>query len=109
MLLDIYHILNLMQLYRNMQRAVRMKKEIEQFNISPPPGISCWPKEELNALEELEASIIGPQDTPYENGIFKLSIRIPERYPFEPPQITFKTKIFHPNIDTGFHPKLLKN
>ena len=89
-----------------MQRAARMKKELQQFNNSPPPGISCWPKDESSALEELEASLIGPKDTPYENGIFRLNIRIPERYPFEPPQITFQTKIFHPNIDTGFNPKL---
>jgi ubiquitin-conjugating enzyme E2 T len=78
-----------------------MKKEIEQFNISPPPGISCWPKNECNALDDLEASMIGPEDTPYENGVFKLNIRIPDRYPFEPPQITFRTKIYHPNIDTA--------
>ena len=84
-----------------MQKTVRMKKEIEQFNISPPPGISCWSKNECNALDDLEASMIGPEDTPYENGVFKLNIRIPDRYPFEPPQITFRTKIYHPNIDTG--------
>ena len=84
-----------------MQKTVRIKKEIEQFNISPPPGISCWPENECNALDDLEASMIGPEDTPYENGVFKLNIRIPDRYPFEPPQITFRTKIYHPNIDTG--------
>ena len=84
-----------------MQRVSRMKKELDQFNSSPPPGISCCPKNECNALDELEASIIGPEDTPYENGVFRLNIRVPERYPFEPPNVTFQTKIYHPNIDTG--------
>ena len=92
-----------------MQKVARMKKEMQQFNCSPPPGISCWSKSESSALDELEASMIGPQDTPYENGLFRLNIRIPDRYPFEPPQITFQTKIYHPNIDTGFCPKLFRN
>ena len=83
-----------------MQRLSRMNKELEQFHSSPPPGISCWQKSDSNVLE-LEASIIGPDDTPYENGVFRLEIRIPDRYPFEPPNVTFQTKIYHPNIDTG--------
>ena len=83
-----------------MQRVSRMNKELEQFNSSPPPGISCWQKSESNSLE-LEASITGPEDTPYENGVFTLNICIPDRYPFEPPNVTFQTKIYHPNIDSG--------
>ena len=83
-----------------MQRVSRMNKELEQFNSCPPPGISCWQKSESNSLE-LEASITGPEDTPYENGVFTLNICIPDRYPFEPPNVTFQTKIYHPNIDSG--------
>ncbi|CAF1411286.1 unnamed protein product [Adineta steineri] len=41
-----------------------------------------------------------PVDTPYENGVFALDIRIPVKYPFEPPEIKFKTKIYHPNISS---------
>ena len=93
---------------QKMQRNARLKKEIERFEKSPPPGISCWPKDECNALEELEANMWGPPDTPYENGLFRLRIQVPDRYPFEPPQITFQTKIYHPNIDTGFNSKLFR-
>lgn len=49
----------------------------------------------------LLSEIQGPQDTPYENGIFKLEINIPKRYPIEPPSIRFVTPIYHPNIDNG--------
>ena len=83
----------------DMQRASRMRKEIERLRNDPPHGVSCWPKE--GRLDCLEAKLVGSKDTPYEGGIFKLEIKIPERYPFEPPQVQFLTKIYHPNIDTA--------
>ncbi|CAF2521570.1 unnamed protein product [Rotaria sp. Silwood2] len=45
-----------------------------------------------------EASIIGPDDSPYEGGVYRLDIRIPSNFPISPPRIRFKTKIYHPNI-----------
>lgn len=45
--------------------------------------------------------IDGPKASPYEGGRFKLEILLPERYPFEPPKVTFLTPVYHPNIDTG--------
>jgi ubiquitin-conjugating enzyme E2 D/E len=40
----------------------------------------------------------GPKDTPYHNGFFKISINIPEEYPYKPPKMKFITKMYHPNI-----------
>lgn len=85
--------------FTKMQRATRMKKELERLEKDPPHGVSCWPKD--GRLDCLEAKLIGAEDTPYEGGIFRLEIKIPERYPFEPPQVQFLTKIYHPNIDTA--------
>jgi len=42
--------------------------------------------------------IKGPKDTPFENGIFKISINMPIDYPFKPPKMIFKTRVYHPNI-----------
>ena len=36
---------------------------------------------------------------PYNHGAFRVEIIFPAEYPFKPPKITFKTKIYHPNID----------
>lgn len=40
----------------------------------------------------------GPKNSPYEKGKYELRATIPRDYPFLPPEIKFKTKIFHPNI-----------
>jgi len=48
----------------------------------------------------LRGQILGPPDTPYEDGKFKLDIVIPETYPFNPPKVKFVTKIWHPNISS---------
>ncbi|CAB1424338.1 unnamed protein product [Pleuronectes platessa] len=65
----------------------------------PPPGITCWQTEER--MDDLRAQIVGGTETPYEGGLFTLEIKVPERYPFEPPKIRFLTPIYHPNIDNS--------
>lgn len=79
--------------------AGRMQREIQMLERDPPPGVCAWVKD--GKLDELEAQIQGPEGSPYEKGIFKLSISIPERYPFEPPKVRFQTPIYHPNIDNA--------
>lgn len=76
-----------------------MKKELERLQKDPPHGVSCWPKE--GRMDCLEAQLLAGKDTPYEGGIFRLEIKIPPRYPFEPPQVQFVTQIYHPNVDTA--------
>ncbi|KAI9833505.1 MAG: hypothetical protein M1819_003664 [Sarea resinae] len=45
-----------------------------------------------------EAVLKGPSASPYEGGLWKLAIRIPENYPLAPPDIKFVTPICHPNV-----------
>ncbi|KAF5830013.1 ubiquitin-conjugating enzyme/RWD-like protein [Dunaliella salina] len=40
----------------------------------------------------------GPKGSPYEEGLFSLTITFPPSYPFSPPGIKFNTPIFHPNV-----------
>jgi ubiquitin-protein ligase len=52
-------------------------------------------------MDKIQAQIQGPEDTPYENGVFYLDVGIPERYPLDPPQVRFVTPVYHPNIDSA--------
>ena len=61
------------------------------------------PPQNSDSLTNWNATILGPQDTPYEGGKFVVNIDFSDNYPFKAPKVLFKTKIFHPNVkqDTG--------
>ena len=61
-----------------MQRNLgRLNKELIMLRTDMPHGVSCWPLDDN--LNEWEATLIGTAETPYEGGIFRLKIQIPER------------------------------
>ena len=78
----------------------RIKKEIEEIKKEPPANCSAGPINEEN-LFEWQASIVGPSNSPYAGGLFRLSVLFSDKYPFKPPKIKFMTKIFHPNINSN--------
>jgi ubiquitin-conjugating enzyme E2 D/E len=44
-------------------------------------------------------NIRGPDETPYENGKFKICFEFKEDYPYSAPIVNFLTPIYHPNIN----------
>ncbi|KAF2761657.1 hypothetical protein EJ05DRAFT_179652 [Pseudovirgaria hyperparasitica] len=50
-------------------------------------------------LSILNVLLAGPEGTAYQDGIFSLHLSMPRDYPNSPPTATFKTKIWHPNVD----------
>lgn len=75
----------------------RIVKETQMLQTDPVPGITAEPHDDN--LRYFDVTVSGPAMTPYEGGIFKLELFLPQDYPMEPPRIRFLTKIYHPNID----------
>ncbi|CAB4492948.1 ubiquitin-conjugating enzyme [Rhizophagus irregularis] len=75
----------------------RIIKETERLIADAVPGINAKPYEEN--LRYFDVDITGPEQSPFEGGVFKLELFLPEEYPMSPPKVRFLTKIYHPNID----------
>jgi len=79
-------------------RARRIGKELADIHADPDSQISA---ETIgDSITNLRGSFKGPASTPYEGGVYEVSINIPNEYPFKPPVMKFTTKIWHPNISS---------
>jgi ubiquitin-conjugating enzyme E2 D/E len=82
-----------------MSYTKRLKKEAGDVISDPECAKNNIKLRMVNdSITNWQAIIVGPPDTPYSDGQFLLNISIPNEYPFKPPNVTFSTKIYHPNI-----------
>ena len=49
-------------------------------------------------IAEWQVTLLGPENSPYRHGVFKLSVNFCERYPFIPMKVRFDTPIYHINV-----------
>mmetsp|Transcript_11432 Transcript_11432/g.29023 ORF Transcript_11432/g.29023 Transcript_11432/m.29023 type:complete len:228 (+) Transcript_11432:202-885(+) len=66
-----------------------MKLMMSDFNIDV----------ENDSIQEFFVEFKGPKDSPYEGGVWKVHVELPEAYPYRSPSIGFVNRIFHPNVD----------
>ena len=78
----------------------RLIDELEDLKKNPLRNLGITaPIEVNNNLFEWQCSIEGPKDSPYEGGLFNIRIYFPKDYPNNPPEICFKTPIYHLNVN----------
>ncbi|CAG2104320.1 unnamed protein product [Medioppia subpectinata] len=75
----------------------RLQKELQDIRKAGLRSFRDIQVDEQNMLTWI--GLIVPDSVPYNKGAFRIEINFPAEYPFKPPKITFRTKIYHPNID----------
>lgn len=81
----------------------RLNKELKEFNsFIESESIDSHRFISINIINDdilnLNVCFLGPKETPYEEIINNIDIKIPPEYPTKAPIFTFCNKVFHPNI-----------
>lgn len=77
--------------------AKRIFKEIEKIRKGDFKEVEINIPDEGN-IRNLNAILIGPEDTAYEGIKYIVSLKLGKDYPLKAPTVKFVSKIFHPNV-----------
>lgn len=82
--------------------APRLKNEFNKL-INNPVCNSVVTLDKEDDLQSWTVLMQGPEESPYEGGVFKIQFKFPDNYPFKAPDVKFATTVYHPNIklDSG--------
>ena len=83
----------------------RILKDVINIMKNPLHDQGIYYKHDENDIRIGQAMIIGPKDTPYQNGMYFFNFCFPLDYPFSPPKLTYHTN----GLDIRFNPNLYED
>ncbi len=72
-------------------------EKVKQCEVLDEIGCSISMPNEFDPFN-WEAVLIGPKNSAYHGGFFRMNIKFPQNYPEKKPDVYFTTKIYHPNV-----------
>lgn len=85
------------------KNQIRIVNDIINFKNNNFKKIFIYP--DIENIFKIYALIIGPEDTPYQNGFYFFELIFPNNYPINPPKVNFCTI----DKDVRFNPNLYEN
>ncbi|KAK4999090.1 hypothetical protein LTR66_001807 [Elasticomyces elasticus] len=85
----------------NSKSLRRLASDHRALHADLPPNYFFPPSsaDAFDDLTNLDILLAGPPHTPYSAGLWKLHLEIPHEYPSAPPKASFRTRLWHPNVD----------
>ncbi|KAK8808288.1 ubiquitin-conjugating enzyme [Blastocystis sp. subtype 4] len=74
----------------------KVTKELKKLEKDPLDFATLTLRDGTNIVD---ATMLGPEESPYDGGAFHLEISVPNNYPLVAPTVRFVTKIYHPLVD----------
>jgi ubiquitin-conjugating enzyme E2 D/E len=79
---------------------IAIQNEFKDLNRNPLANIGATVGlVNTNNFFEWTATLLGPSDTSYAQGLFILRIKFPNNYPQKRPEVCFSTPIYHINVN----------
>lgn len=87
------------------KNLARINRDKKMLKVRPLDDERIYIMDDPDDIMVTRACIIGPKDTPYEDGIYLFKIIFPNNYPYSPPKVTYHTNDgkarMHPNFYTN--------
>ena len=86
--------------WKKIQAMKRIKEEFFELNKNPDANIGfAVGLIDSDNIFKWSANLLGPRDSSYKGGLFDIYVEFPDDYPTHPPEVVFRTPIYHLNIN----------